>query len=454
MKREITEKLLIWLHTKPRKPLLLQGARQVGKTYSLKMFGGQCFPCFHYVNFEAQERFAAAFAESLHPRTVLSHLELILGRQINPECDLLILDEIQACPRALTSLKYFAEELPQLAVCAAGSLLGVHLSTVSFPVGKVTGLRMYPMVFGEFLTAAYPSPLVTAFEELSVTAKVPQVLHEELWQAFKTYLVVGGMPAAVAAYTTLQEESEFLALKGARQIQEQLLIHYTSDMAKHCGKQNAMHIERLWRNIPAQLAKDLSGSAPKFVFKDVLPGIRGYERLAGVIDWLEAAGLLIRVPLVNRGLLPFAAYTKENSFKLFLFDIGMLGALSGLPIETILDYSFGSYKGYIAENAVIQALTAAEVGSVACWREGQAEVEFLINIGSAIIPIEVKSGNVTQAKSLRSFEQKYNPPFSIIISGRNGGVDPDKKRCYYPLYQAASGVVSPLSFGLLQPKEL
>ncbi len=198
-----------------------------------------------------------------------------------------------------------------------------------------------------------------------------------------------------------------------------------------------MHIERLWRNVPSQLARDTDGSAPKYLFKGVLPGIRGYDRLAGVIDWLEAAGLVIKVPIVNSGLLPFTAYMKENTFKLFVFDVGMLGALSNLPIRTLLNYSFGSYKGYMAENVVAQELMAAGRSDSVCWREGTAEVEFLTVIEEAAIPIEVKSGHVTQAKSLRVFVDKYHPPFSVVVSGRNAGFDADNLRRYYPLYLAS-----------------
>lgn len=437
MKRIIAGKLDVWLGSRNRKPLLLQGARQVGKTYTLKDFGSKRFPVTHYVNFEGNMDFSLAFKGALKPSAIIRDLGLVLGEPINPEADLLILDEIQQCPEALTSLKYFAEEMPQFAICAAGSLLGVRLGGTSFPVGKVDVLRMWPMSFDEFLTAACNPMLSEAFEDADPHDSVSPALHEQLWRAFKEYLVVGGMPAAVVAFAKVRGEDEFSAFQEARLVQTQLLFQHTADMAKYCGKQNAMHIERLWRNVPAQLARDVDGSAPKFVFKEVLPGIKGYDRLSGVIDWLEAIGLVMRLPIVNSGLLPFSAYMKENAFKLFVFDVGMLGALSGLPVRTLLDFTFGSYKGYIAENAVAQAFFTEGRNDIVCWREGQAEVEFLTVSDGSVIPIEVKSGHVTQAKSLKSFADKYSPPFSVVLSGRNAGYDQNIKRRVYPLYFAS-----------------
>lgn len=437
MKRSISEKLAKWAVSRNRKPLLLQGARQIGKTYSLRAFGAAQFERAHYVNFEGHEDFMSAFNGSLKPEKILRDLELLLETSINPKSDLLILDEIQNCSRALTSLKYFSEDLPGLAICAAGSLLGVRMGASSFPVGKVDALRMYPMAFEEFLDAVYDSTLVNAFKATKPGVPLSQTLHEQLWQAFKSYLVVGGMPAAVAAFAAIRRDDEAAAFQEARRIQLLLLDHHAADMARHCGKENSMHIERLWRNVPAQLARDTNGSAPKYVFKGVLPGIKGYERLSGVIDWLEAAGLVIRVPIVNSGLLPFSAYSKENTFKLFVFDIGMLGALSNLPVKTLLDYSFGSYKGYMVENAVVQEFTASGRTGCVCWREGTAEIEFLTVIGESVIPVEVKSGHVTQAKSLGVFAKKYNPPFCVVMSARNAGFNEESLRRYYPLYLAS-----------------
>jgi predicted AAA+ superfamily ATPase len=435
MKRKIWAELVAWKDSAERKPLLLQGARQVGKTFILKAFGKAHFQRVHYVNFEENASFIPVFAGDLNPTGILRDLSLSFEAPIDRCADLLILDEIQQCPRALTSLKYFAEAMPELAVCAAGSLLGVHLGECSFPVGKVDELRMHPLTFGEFLEAGDKPVLAEAFGGIRELAPLSPALHQGLWDEFKLYLAVGGLPEAVTAFQRLREEP-FAAFQEARRIQERLVSGYVADMAKHCGKQNAMQLERLWRNVPAQLGRDQDGAAPKFVFKSVIPGIKGYERLAGVIDWLETAGLLIRVPIVNSGLLPFSAYAKENAFKLFVFDVGILGALSRLPVKTVLDYGFGSYKGYYAENFVAQTFLAGGRVNTACWREGTAEVEFITDVDGAVIPVEVKSGHVTQAKSLTSFAVKYRPAFSAVFSGRNAGSDGRLARHYYPLYLA------------------
>ena len=252
----------------------------------------------------------------------------------------------------------------------------------------------------------------------------------------KLYLVTGGLPEIVTALTGNRNDL-FAALQEVRLLQTRLISNYVADMAKHCGKQNAMHLERLWRNVPAQLGRDQSGSAPKFVFRDVVPGITGYQRLAGAIDWLSAAGLIIRVPIANSGLLPFPAYEKDNFFKLFVFDVGILCALSQLPAKSVLDYNYGTYKGFYAENFVAQEFTACQGANLTCWREGRSEVEFLREVDGSVIPVEVKSGWVTQAKSLKVFCDKYHPPYSVVLSGHNMGYDLRMRKHYYPLYTAS-----------------
>lgn len=408
----------------------------MGKTHSLKEFGASCFGAWHYVNFEEDERFARAFSGALDPKTVLLNLSLQLSRSIVPATDLLILDEIQQCPRALTSLKYFAEERPELAVCAAGSLLGVHLGECSFPVGKVDLCPMYPLSFEEFLMALDEPLLLDGWRSLAATTAAPEVLHERLWERLKHYLVTGGMPDVVRRFVANQDDLA-TAFTEVRALHTALLTSYAADMAKHAGKQNAMHIERLWRNVPAQLGREASGSAPKFAFGGVLPGVKGYERLAGAIDWLVAAGLVLRLPIVNSGQLPVGAYERDNFFKLFVFDVGLLGALGRLPAQAILDSDYGTYKGYIAESLVYQELRAAGRSGMACWREGRAEVEFLCELYGRAVPVEVKSGWVTQAKSLKVFCDKYKPPFCAVLSARPLDAAPDRRKRYYPLYLAA-----------------
>ena len=441
MNRSICVRLEAWKVSQNRKPLLLKGARQVGKTYSLKEFGKAQFPRYHYINFEEQSRFIPVFDTDLDPARIIQDLSLILNAPINRKTDLLIFDEIQQCPPALTSLKYFSEKMPELALCAAGSLLGVHLGECSFPVGKVDELRMAPLTFEEFLMADNPM-LHSAFMAIQDRSPISDTLHMKLWEEFKLYLATGGLPEVVMAFLQHRDDL-FAAFETVRTVQMRLISNYVADMAKHCGKQNAMHLERLWQNVPAQLGRDQNGSAPKFIFREVLPGIKGYERLAGVIDWLEAAGLILRLPIVNNGQLPFPAFQKENLFKLFVFDVGILGALSRLPVKSILDYDYGTYKGYYAENFAAQEFHACGRDNQACWREGTAEVEFLCEINGSVIPVEIKSGWVTQAKSLSVFADKYHPPYCAIFSGRNLGLDQSLAKQYFPLYLAGKFPLNP-----------
>ena len=436
MKRFVNKKLVEWQMKSGRKPLLLQGARQVGKTYSLREFAKTSFPRHHYINFEERGQFVSLFEGDLNPDRIIQDLALLRDIPIDRQSDLLIFDEIQQCPRALTSLKYFSEEIPELAVCAAGSLLGVHLGESSFPVGKIDELHMYPMTFEEFIMADDNLMVHEAFIAIDDLSPLSETLHGRLWNEFKLYLITGGLPEVVAAFMQNRKDL-FAAFQEVRSVQTRLVSDYIADMAKHCGKQNAMHLERMWRNIPAQLGRDQSGSAPKFVFKNVLPGVRGYERLSGTIDWLEAAGLIIRLPIANSGLLPFPAYEKESFFKLFVFDVGILGALSQLPVKSVLDYDYGTYKGFYAENFAIQEFRACGRDNLACWREGGAEVEFICEVNGAVIPLEIKSGWVTQAKSLKVFAEKYKPPFCTLFSGRSLGSDQRLQKHYYPLYLAS-----------------
>jgi len=410
MKRDLINKLKIWKKSADRKPLVLSGTRQVGKTYILKDFGEKFFPSYHYVNFETDETLAGIFENDLKPDRIIQELCFYLDASINLESDLLILDEIQECPRALTSLKYFCELMPEMAVCTAGSLLGIHLGQSAFPVGKVNYLQMHPMSFFEFLDGTGQSRYADFLRHYTVRETIPEVVHNHLWDQLKLYFIVGGLPEIVTLYANNREDL-YSAMKRVRERQSDLIHDYSADIAKHAGKQNAMHIERIWKNVPSQLARDQNGSASKFRFKGVVPGISGYSRLAGAIDWLESAGLIIKIPIVNSGNLPFPAYMKENTFKLFCFDVGILGALSMLPPKNIIDYDYGTYKGYFAENFVAQELKFSGAENICSWRERRAEVEFLKEENGNIYPLEVKSGWVTQAKSLKVFSQKYNPPY-------------------------------------------
>ncbi len=435
MERTISNQLVSWMKKRPRKPLIVRGARQVGKTYSLAEFGNKNFKACHYLNFEEDEQLTSIFAKDLKPDRILKELEFYLDSSISVQEDILFFDEIQACPRALNSLKYFQEKKPNLAIVAAGSLLGVELSDVSFPVGKVEFIDMHPLSFVEFLNATGDHASYSFLKEFHKNLDIPEIVHQRLWQQMKNYMIVGGLPEAVNTWND-NRKTPFAAFKAVRKVQKDLLTSYLVDMAKHSGKQNSMHLERLWNNIPNQLAREQDGSAAKFKIKNVIPGVRGYERLAGSIDWLVKAGLINKVVMVNSGNLPFSAYARENSFKLYCFDTGLLGALADLSPKTILDYDYGSYKGYFAENFAAQEFRWAENLTLHYWRERTAEVEFIREVEGTVLPIEIKSGWVTQAKSIKVFAEKYNPPYRIILSGRSFRLDHKNRVHSYPLYLA------------------
>lgn len=445
MKRKFIEQLVAWKkqHPPSRKPLILRGARQVGKTYILEEFGKHYFPNFYYFNFEKESSLHKIFDYDLDPQRIINELSIRVNQQINIKKDLIIFDEIQSCPKALTSLKYFNEELPELHLCAAGSLLGIHLNQVSYPVGKVNTLTMHPMSFEEFLMALREEKAMEVLEEhrnlftkkeKKTKSHFPEVLHEHLWGLLKLYFVVGGLPEVVSIFITNKRDLQ-LSLENVRKKQEELIIDYQSDMTKHSGKVNAMHIDRIWKAIPAQLAQSQDGSINKFKFKDVIPGISRYDRLVSGIDWLEAAGLILKVPIAKCARIPLSAYIKENSFKLLSFDVGILGAMSGLAPKVILDYDYGSYKGYFAENFVAQEFVCSNK-RLFSWEEGEAEVEFLWEEDGEIIPIEVKSGWITKARSLQSFNEKYHPRCQVILSGKNFHFSQKNQKYYCPLYFA------------------
>lgn len=434
MKRTALTQLNQWKQQETRKPLILKGARQVGKTYILQEFGSQEFAQYHYINFEQSPDAAAMFEFNLDPQRIIQELSFYLDRSIDIHNDLIIFDEIQEAPKALTSLKYFCEQYPRMFICAAGSLLGLQLSQASFPVGKVDFLPLYPLSFEEFLMALNDQKSLDILTHLTTSSKIPQIIHEHLWQQFKYYLYIGGLPEAITSYLSHQEDTH-TAFQNVRTTHNNLILAYEADIAKHSGAQNAMHIARLWRNIPSQLASTSDGAAPKFKFKGILPKVSRYSQLAGCIDWLKSTGMLIQTPIVNQGQLPLNAYTKDNMFKLYMFDVGILGALNQISPQTILNYDYGTYKGYYAENFVIQEFSAHNHRSF-CWREGTSEVEFLIEHEGHVIPYEVKSGSVTHAKSLSLFKHKYQPPYQVILSAKPFSVHTSPASQKIPLYLA------------------
>jgi len=433
MKRAIIKALTAWKNSKDRKPLILRGARQVGKTYILQEFGKTDFPRCHYVNFENDERLCALFEKDFSPARIINELQFYLDTSIDTASDLVIFDEIQRCPRALTALKYFREQMPELALCSAGSLLGVSLADDSFPVGKVTFLDLYPMSFDEFLAGTGKLRLAELLRIHVLREPLPQIAHDQLWDFWKNYLIIGGLPEAVNIYRE-RLENPYKAIQAVRRIHRDLLDTYMADIAKHSGKTNALHIERLWRNVPVQLARTQDGNAPKFRFKDAVPGLRGYEQLSSPLGWLENARLILRTSIVNRAETPLIGFTRDNRFKQYFFDVGLLAAVTNIDPAIILKYDYGSYKGYVAENFVAQELRAAGVRELFCWEGRTSEVEFLLETPEGIIPLEVKSGWVTQSKSLNVFVERYHPQQSIILSA--GNVKLRGSRLYMPVYAA------------------
>lgn len=435
MKRELLHKLIEWKASHYRKPLILTGIRQCGKTFILRHFGDNYFPKVHYFNFEKEQNLNVIFEHNLKPGRIINELSYKIGQEINIEQDLIIFDEIQACPLALTSLKYFYEDMPNLHLCGAGSLLGVALNHVSFPVGKVTHLQLYPMSFNEFLLAIGQEQLYKLLKQTNFDTEIPELAHQKLWEVMQWYWITGGLPEVVKTFSENQENL-FQAFTKSRKKQEDLIFTYYGDIAKHSGKVNAMHIDRVWKDVSKQLSKSQDTSVNKFKFKGIIPGIDRYSRLAGAIDWLVASGLIIKVPIINNAELPLSAYTQESKFKCFMADVGILGAISDLPFQAILNYNFGTYKGFFAENFVAQELLAAKGNNFYSWQDNRHEVEFVIQDNELILPIEVKSGKITKAISLQKFKDKYKPKYISIMSGHNLNIDKKNHICRYPLYLA------------------
>ncbi len=290
------------------------------------------------------------------------------------------------------------------------------------------------MSFEEFLLAQNDKGL-PYIEQFSEKGSIPEIVHAHLWELFKHYLIVGGLPEVVALYTQ-NKEHLVETFSSVRKKQDDMLKSYYADIAKHSGKVNAMHIDRVLQAVPAQLSQVQEDSTARFKFRGVVPGLSHYDRLAGAIDWLEATGLVTKIHILHTAQLPFKGYSKENLFKLMLFDVGILGSMAELSPKMILDYDYGSYKGFFAENFTAQELLCSGIESLFCWQEQSAEVEFLLEIDGNPIPIEVKSGSITKAKSLKIFADKYHPPYVIVLSGKWVKSEPHHNRRHYPLYLA------------------
>ena len=425
MERKIIEVLKRWKASPKRMPLLLGGARQVGKTYTALTFGKQYYKNTAYFNMEDSSEIISIFERDLDPARIVSELSVKLGEAIYPDDTLIIFDEIQACERALTSLKYFCEKAPQYHIIAAGSLLGVALKRekYSFPVGKVDMMTLYPLDFEEFLWATGNEKLCAMIQD-SFSGFTPLSLHDTALDLYKTYLVVGGMPKAVSEYV---ETKDFDFVTAA---QKSLNDAYIADMAKYATPQDTTRIMAAWGSVPAQLSKENH----KFQYKVIKSGARAYE-YETAIDWLKAAGMVNICTRVREGKMPLAAFADNDSFKLYMMDTGLLCSKFSIAASVVLHspHSFDGFKGALAENYIMQALTVNGFEPFYWSSPGKAELDFVIQDRSGnILPLEGKSADNVKAKSLRTFVSLYEPPYAIRVSAKNFGFENSIKSI--PLY--------------------
>ena len=418
IQREIIERLKAWKENPRRKPLVLQGARQVGKSWALKKFGKEFFGDIVYINFDTMPAVKEDFKRTKDPKKLIKSMEMMVGKAISPSSTLIILDEIQECNEALNSLKYFCEDALEYAVVCAGSLLGVALNRTgaSFPVGKVDFMTLYPVSFAEYLRAI-DSPLYRSYLMIDDVMAIPEVLHQQLIDAYKLYLVLGGMPEVVSTYIDTRSWNE------VRVVQDAILQSYSLDFAKHISNKDIPRVFQVWGNLQDQLARE----DKKFRYSDVQKGGRARE-YEGAIEWLCLAGLVYRVSAIETPRLPLSAYKKSNAFKLYLNDVGLLGRKFGLYATTILmgDSLFTEFKGVMAENYVLQALVRQYGNQHYYWTSGNtAEVEFVLQDAGRIIPVEVKADKNVTAKSLAYYRKQYAPQLSIRLSTLNMRKDDD-----------------------------
>lgn len=408
MYRIAMEKLLKWKQSKRRKPLIIEGARQVGKTWLMKEFGRQAYADTVYINFDSNSRMAELFASDLDTERLIMGLELYIGRKIDPENSLLIFDEVQEVPRALTSLKYFYENASEYHIVCAGSLLGIALHQgTSFPVGKVDFLKLYPLSFKEFLMATGKErfaelldkrdfPMITSFKQLYI-------------DALKQYSFIGGMPEAVQSFVENKDFNE------VREIQKRILAAYEQDFSKHAPVEIVPRLRMLWNSIPSQLAKENK----KFIYGLIREGARAKDYETAIM-WLSDCGLVHKVTRVNAAGIPLRAYEDLKAFKLFVVDVGLLGCMTGLRQRTLLEGNdlFVEFKGALTEQYVCQQLKTMEDLDVYYYTNdrGSCEVNFIIDTGEQVVPVEAKAEVNLRAKSLKTYYEKFSPQISVRTS--------------------------------------
>mgnify|MGYP001182042247 FL=1 len=427
MKRKITQQLVEWKNSSARKPLILNGARQVGKTFILREFGRENYKNTVYVNLESNGTVASMFNDDISPSKLIKYLEAETGERILPNETLIILDEIQSCERAVTSLKYFCEEASDYHIAAAGSLLGVAINRnqTSFPVGKVNVIRLYPLDFEEFLTATENDLLIDEITECyTQMSPMNEGLHQKALDLYHDYLIIGGMPEAVKAFI---ETNSYI---DASLVQSSIIDSYTADMAKYASNSEAVKIRACYNSIPAQLAKDNK----KFQYKVVQKG--GSSSIFGAsLEWLKQAGVILECQRVDQGTMPLPVYADQTSFKIYMSDVGLLVNKSQMSVNTIITGESNIFMGAVTENYIAQQL-AAKNYPLYYWTvaNSQAELDFVLQKNDKIYAIEVKKGEHVRSRSLSVFKQKYSPDYAIRFSQKNFGKTEDV--ISIPLYAA------------------
>ena len=408
MYRTAIEKLLKWKQNKHRKPMIIEGARQVGKTWLMKEFGQQAYADTVYINFDSNSRMAELFASDLDTERLIMGLELYAGHKIDPDNTLLIFDEVQEVPRALSSLKYFYENAPQYHIVCAGSLLGIALPQgTSFPVGKVDFMNLYPLSFREFLMANGQE----RFAELIDKRDFQMITSFKLTyiDALKHYYYVGGMPEAVQSFAENKDFNE------VREIQRRILMAYEQDFSKHAPNEIVPRLRMIWNSIPSQLAKENK----KFIYGLVREGARAKDYEAAIM-WLSDCGLVHKISRVNTAGIPLRAYEDLKAFKLFVVDVGHLGCMAGLRQHTLLDGNdlFVEFKGALTVQYVCQQLKNIEDLDIYYYTNdrGSCEIDFVVDTGEKIVPVEVKAEVNLRAKSLKSYQEKFSPEISVRTS--------------------------------------
>ena len=407
MQRDLIKSLKEWKNSKRRKPLILQGARQVGKTWLMQEFGKQEYKKTIYITFDRNENLRKAFSDYTNIKELITKIEIDSQTKITPEDTLIIFDEVQECPDAITSLKYFNEKAPELHIIAAGSLLGIaHHNGTGFPVGKVNFMTLYPLSFLEFLSANGEELLREAMEAGNIDAV--KTFSSKLINYLKYYYYTGGMPEVVQSFVLNRD------FKEVRQIQEEIIASYNSDFSKHTDSNTAERIRMVWESIASQLAKENK----KFIYNAIRTGARAKD-FETALSWLRDSGLVYKVTRISKPNLPIKAYEDIDIFKLFVVDVGLLGALSNLSAKAIIEDNriFTEFKGALTEQYVFQQLKVNH-NSIHYWvsRSNVAEVDFVTQADDYGIPIEVKAAANLKAKSLQQYRKDYVPEKSVRTS--------------------------------------